>query len=588
MTPIWKTLGIARTGDRSAIRRAYAARLKETNPEDDPEGFKALREAYETALHQAGRQARPTEVTVVRREDVVAERQAEPGLSAEEELSTLVPDADMLKIAESLKAMGRTHAPVESDNALQMAREHLETLLRRDSESDDQARLEALQRLLQLPDLERIDIRNATEAWLLHLLCARIPRSDPLIGIARRYFDWNDDTIEHRRRGDDAALKNRLIEREKDLAFLRRISQPGSEHYRAFHVLSRPPKQDTWRTRLLPEAKLSEVRALLVRINVNRPQVENELNPQTVALWEARLARPGLAGIHLWMAILAAPCLAVLILAFWFADKVPSDLSQSAGPLLVLAASVPVVWTVVRSVAILAYIWPRKAWKRYADARPIPLFGFIGAGGVVILFALSTLPPSPILGTLVIALALVTIWWSLVTEELEESGGNWTWHVRLVFAGGAALLWWLVGLRSPMDGETKTMLSIAFIAGALFVGCGRRRALRAWSSLKAKGRAAVFMGLIAACAAGSAGLWLSTDSVSPAAFCIVALALLFHQWTFPFGKAWPMSAIGRTGFYVVAVVFLKWSSDDAGVAIAATALTVWLGSTWLVRSGRAA
>lgn len=49
----WSVLGLAPTADERAIRRAYAARLKATNPEDDPTGFMALREAFEEARYQA-------------------------------------------------------------------------------------------------------------------------------------------------------------------------------------------------------------------------------------------------------------------------------------------------------------------------------------------------------------------------------------------------------------------------------------------------------------------------------------------------------------------------------------------------------
>jgi hypothetical protein len=47
---IWNELQIAETSDVAVIRRAYARRLKQVQPEDDPQGFQALRAAYETAL----------------------------------------------------------------------------------------------------------------------------------------------------------------------------------------------------------------------------------------------------------------------------------------------------------------------------------------------------------------------------------------------------------------------------------------------------------------------------------------------------------------------------------------------------------
>jgi TPR repeat protein len=58
MSP-WEVLGIAPTAEVSAIRKAYAARLKQTRPEDDPAGFARLRAAYEAALQMAPRIAPP-------------------------------------------------------------------------------------------------------------------------------------------------------------------------------------------------------------------------------------------------------------------------------------------------------------------------------------------------------------------------------------------------------------------------------------------------------------------------------------------------------------------------------------------------
>ncbi len=47
-------LGISQGKDEKAIKGAYRERLKSVNPEDDAEGFKELRSAYETALEYAG------------------------------------------------------------------------------------------------------------------------------------------------------------------------------------------------------------------------------------------------------------------------------------------------------------------------------------------------------------------------------------------------------------------------------------------------------------------------------------------------------------------------------------------------------
>lgn len=50
---VWDVLGIAPTNDEQAVRKAYLARLPGVHPEEDPQGFRLLREAYETALNLA-------------------------------------------------------------------------------------------------------------------------------------------------------------------------------------------------------------------------------------------------------------------------------------------------------------------------------------------------------------------------------------------------------------------------------------------------------------------------------------------------------------------------------------------------------
>lgn len=52
----FQILGLSETKGEEQIRQNYLTLLKDTNPEDDPEGFKRLREAYEEALRFARRQ----------------------------------------------------------------------------------------------------------------------------------------------------------------------------------------------------------------------------------------------------------------------------------------------------------------------------------------------------------------------------------------------------------------------------------------------------------------------------------------------------------------------------------------------------
>ncbi len=47
---IWKILGIEETKEQDALKTAYRNKLTGVNPEDDPEGFMQLRQAYEEAL----------------------------------------------------------------------------------------------------------------------------------------------------------------------------------------------------------------------------------------------------------------------------------------------------------------------------------------------------------------------------------------------------------------------------------------------------------------------------------------------------------------------------------------------------------
>ena len=53
MSTIWDILEIEPTKDEDQIKKAYRTKLVHANPEDHPEEFKALRQAYEQAVKEA-------------------------------------------------------------------------------------------------------------------------------------------------------------------------------------------------------------------------------------------------------------------------------------------------------------------------------------------------------------------------------------------------------------------------------------------------------------------------------------------------------------------------------------------------------
>lgn len=62
MNDFFDTLGIEKTKEEGTIKKAYRAKLHAVNPEDDPDGFKKLREAYEGALQYARQKEESQEV----------------------------------------------------------------------------------------------------------------------------------------------------------------------------------------------------------------------------------------------------------------------------------------------------------------------------------------------------------------------------------------------------------------------------------------------------------------------------------------------------------------------------------------------
>lgn len=76
LVSVWDILEIDPTGEESVIKKAYAKKLKQHHPEDDPEGYQRLREAYDSALKQAKHiAAAPPTSAVMNEEDPDADEE---------------------------------------------------------------------------------------------------------------------------------------------------------------------------------------------------------------------------------------------------------------------------------------------------------------------------------------------------------------------------------------------------------------------------------------------------------------------------------------------------------------------------------
>ncbi|MDR0963229.1 MAG: J domain-containing protein, partial [Clostridium sp.] len=78
---VFRILDIAETKDKKQIKSAYYAKLAITHPEDNPEGFRRLREAYEEACRLA---------------DLPEVEEDVPDLSDEDPLDRWIREADAI------------------------------------------------------------------------------------------------------------------------------------------------------------------------------------------------------------------------------------------------------------------------------------------------------------------------------------------------------------------------------------------------------------------------------------------------------------------------------------------------------------
>lgn len=184
----WDLLAIAPTVDVQKIKLAYAALLKRYHPDEDPEGFQALRTAYETCLEEARRLKQSC------RENVVP--QAAPLPPTDEK----APGAEYPDGGKPLE---------DGDQLVQAVMEEIAGLYGNFHKRMD---IGSWQRILDRDVLQRIDVKSLLNVRLFAFVaeCPNLPGE--VCALLDRRFNWSDQPIE---------LSNIFQEKALDLVYRR-------------------------------------------------------------------------------------------------------------------------------------------------------------------------------------------------------------------------------------------------------------------------------------------------------------------------------------------------------------------------------
>ncbi|WP_293907225.1 hypothetical protein [Phenylobacterium sp.] len=384
---IWRTLGIAATRDRTAIRRAYAVRLKAVHPEDDAAGFQALRAAYEQALRLAAQPERSVAV-----EAAVTWDDAPPPVPA--------------AVAPAIDRVSR-----EEIDVLDAALARLRDAVTGPAADRDAARA-AFRAVVAARAMDAVSVRSQVEAQVGRLILQGGLVAAAIVDPAIAEFGWSSDRLAAR--SDLGAM---VLARREDIALLLQLQAPSSPRHGAFVALTRKPVgARQWRNRLTPGLP-NQVRALLELIYGSHRSLIGELDSDAVEWWSTYLRTPQLGPGAIW-SVVAAPFVIAPLLA-------EGELFGLGGwPEFVAAYAVAVAGVaVVAAVSIFGLARGRARWRQ-TRAATAPAWLRYGWAPVMLanLAAAAGAAPFPRLAWAFALVVTIGFAWAAITAEPDRNG----------------------------------------------------------------------------------------------------------------------------------------------------------------------
>ncbi|OYX96704.1 MAG: hypothetical protein B7Y74_00400 [Novosphingobium sp. 35-62-5] len=338
MTPTqaWRILGIAKTPELGAIRRAYAERLKAMDIDKDVDGYARLREARDAALRWARMQAKPAmkdapdalagvadldEAEPDRALESLPESEtsswlyAAPAARGEADPSLTTRLGDTAPKLDVTTGFSAAQAPAEqaigvgrdpfarpvllgleaTSDAVMPAWAHEQALHRllyveepQDDEDATPPPLEGWQEAMALGHLKAV-LRHAEtvsvtafdeiDNWLARVLAGAWPRSAPLLEPAAAVFGWESERGQVSERPSVAFLNARL----RGLRFREKVLEPKHPLHKAWVELTTPAQQGSRKGWFV---KRADVEQLLAGVRKNFQEIEHHFDPWRVALWD--------------------------------------------------------------------------------------------------------------------------------------------------------------------------------------------------------------------------------------------------------------------------------------------------------------
>lgn len=377
MTPTqaFRVLGIAKTAEVAAIRRAYADALKAMDIDRDVDGYARLRDARDSALRWARMQEAPAQdeafdpfagVTPVEEGEAPAPAPREssnwlysapevPG-EADPSLTTrLVEAAPKLDVtpgfapaqAPAQQAIAVSRDPFArpvllglepSADAVMPAWAHeqaLHRLLLPDVDEDELPPLEGweeamarghLKAVLHHAEAQSVTGFDQVDNWLAGLLAQAWPRSAPLLEPAAAVFGWEGERGQVTERPAVAFLNARL----RGLRFYQKVQEPKHPLHKAWKELTTPAQQGSRKGWFVSRA---DVEQLLSGVRKNFPELEHHFDHWRVSLWDKPAGSDvGTGWFSGWRLVLFGVILMVQILRFAIPSGSDRDAASVAPP----------------------------------------------------------------------------------------------------------------------------------------------------------------------------------------------------------------------------------------------------------------